>query len=263
MAKKVKSPEPETLPAVPFKPSAKDEAAVAAYTALESERPIAAKIKTESQKGGKVTLTLSPASGVYAEDKDAFRVAGARLTKTFGEVDWDAAKHLLDHIIYGTATKSGVNDNAVNASLALVASIDPRDGTEAMLAVQMVNTHCLIAELQRRMMNMQQTVPLQDSNGGLLVRLLRTYTAQVETLKRYRTGGEQRVSVTHQHVTVNADKAAVAVNPLLANEPGVGMAEKTEEQPHERREVGLIAESNDILPGSFKANRQTLRKETR
>ena len=128
-----------------------------------------------------------------------------------------------------------------------------------MLAVQMVNTHSLIDKLQVRMMNMEQTLPQQDSNGGLLVRLMRTYANQVETLKRYRTGGEQQVSVTHQHVTVNADKAAVAVNPFPANEPGVGVTENSKEQPHERRSADLIDVADEV-PSPFKAHRRTVRK---
>lgn len=54
---------------------------------------------------------------------------------------------------------------------------------------------------------------------------------QMEALKRYRTGGEQRVSVTLQHVTVNADKAAVAVNPFPANEPGLWLQEILRKNP--------------------------------
>ena len=46
----------------------------------------------------------------------------------------------------------------------------------------------------------------------MAVKLLRTYTAQLETLKRYRSAGEQRVVVQHQHVNVTADQAAVQVN---------------------------------------------------
>jgi hypothetical protein len=45
--------------------------------------------------------------------------------------------------------------------------------------------------------------------GNTAVKLLRTYTAQLEALKRYRSAGEQRVVVQHQHVNVTADRAAV------------------------------------------------------
>ena len=47
---------------------------------------------------------------------------------------------------------------------------------------------------------------------NLAVKLLRTFTPQLEALKRYRSAGEQRVVVQHQHVNVTADQAAVQVN---------------------------------------------------
>jgi hypothetical protein len=63
------------------------------------------------------------------------------------------------------------------------------------------------------------------------VKLLRTYTAQIEALKRYRSAGEQRVVV--QHVTVTAEQAAVQVNGGVDPAPeGRGAASKPEEQPH-------------------------------
>jgi hypothetical protein len=168
----------------------------------------------------------------------------------------------LRGLINATPTKGGVNDQFVNESLALVAAIAPQDGVEGMLAVQMVNAHSLISDLQRRMINSVESIAQQDSNGGLLVRLLRTYTTQMEALKRYRTGGEQRVNVTHQHVTVNAEKAAVAVNPPSANGPGVGVTEKTEEQPHEPKPAQLAYAPGDPLPGTLETDRQAMRERS-
>jgi hypothetical protein len=69
--------------------------------------------------------------------------------------------------------------------------------------------------------------------GNMAVKLLRTYTAQLETLKRYRSAGEQRVVVQHQHVTVTADQAAVQVNGDGYPAPGGrGAVSKPEDQAH-------------------------------
>lgn len=260
MAKKVTAPKNEVVPVAPFKPTAKDDVAVNAYYKREKERPSPGKIKIEKQKGEEISINIAPALGPLSKDKGAGIVAVARLTETFGGVDYDGANRLLRGLINATPTKGGVNDQFVNESLALVAAIAPQDGVEGMLAVQMVNAHGLISELQRRMINSVESIAQQDSNGGLLVRLLRTYTAQMEALKRYRTGGEQRVNVTHQHVTVNAEKAAVAVNPPSANRPGVGVTEKTEEQPHEPEPAQLAYAPSDPLPGALKADRQEVQE---
>jgi hypothetical protein len=214
-----------------YKETARDKAAVERYRDRERKRPEAARIKVGPQKGREVQTALEPATGDCLRDSVAGTVAAARLSETFGGVTYISANLLTSNLMNATRTKDGVSEQEVNAALSLVAEIAPHDGIEAMLAVQMVNAHGLICELQRRMRNTVENIPQQDSNGALLVKMLRTFTAQVETLKRYRTGGEQRVSVTHQHVTVNADKAAVAVNAP----GGPGATVKTEERPDEPR----------------------------
>src|SRR5215207_2796620 len=50
----------------------------------------------------------------------------------------------------------------------------------------------------------------QDSAERAFNKLTRTFTTQVEALKRYRTGGEQRVTV--QHVNVNEGGQAIVGN---------------------------------------------------
>jgi hypothetical protein len=45
-----------------------------------------------------------------------------------------------------------------------------------------------------------QPIPQLDTSGNLAVKLLRTYTAQVEALAKLRRGGEQTVRVEHVHV---------------------------------------------------------------
>jgi hypothetical protein len=81
----------------------------------------------------------------------------------------------------------------------------------AMLAVQMVAAHETKMEMLRRVKQAESTPRLQEF-GSLAVKLLRTYTAQVEAIARLRRGGEQRVIV--QHVNVNEGGQAIvgAVN---------------------------------------------------
>src|SRR5947209_16607448 len=68
-----------------------------------------------------------------------------------------------------------------------------------MLATQMVATH-LAAMTALRRLKSSENVAQQDSNGNLAVKLLRTFTAQVEALQRYRGKGQQKVIVEHVHV---------------------------------------------------------------
>ncbi len=57
-----------------------------------------------------------------------------------------------------------------------------------------------------------ETLPQQDSAERAFNKLARTFTAQVEALKRYRTGGEQKVTVEHVHVHQGGQAIVGTVN---------------------------------------------------
>ena len=75
-----------------------------------------------------------------------------------------------------------------------------------MLAVQMGAVHQATMMMARRL-NHVETIPQQDAAERALNKLARTYATQMEALKRYRTGGQQKVTV--EHVTVNEGGQAI------------------------------------------------------
>jgi len=83
----------------------------------------------------------------------------------------------------------------------------PRDELEVMLAAQMAAIHCATMTFARRL-NHVENIPQQDSAERTLNKLARTFTTQMEALKRYRRNdGEQKVVV--QHVNVNDGGQAI------------------------------------------------------
>jgi hypothetical protein len=131
-----------------------------------------------------------------------------------------------------------INADTLNAALAAVTGIGPQDEAEAMLATQMVAVHWVAMDLLRK----ANDRALLNDAGNLAVKLLRTYTTQLEALKRYRSAGEQRVVVQHQHVNVTADQAAVQVNGGGYSAPeGRGPASKPEERSHGPGESQAVA----------------------
>ena len=90
--------------------------------------------------------------------------------------------------------------------------IGARDEIEGMLAAQMVATHFAAMGVLRRLKG-SETIPQQDSNGSLAVKLLRTFTMQVETLQHYRGKGQQKVTVEHVHVHSGGQAIVGAVTP--------------------------------------------------
>jgi hypothetical protein len=103
--------------------------------------------------------------------------------------------------------KDGKPDaHAMNEMLAQIVGIEPRDSIEAMLATQMVAVHRTTIVAARQLRG-SQNIPQQDSNSNMLNKLARTFAAQVETLKRHRSRGEQKLVV--EHVTVNDGGQAI------------------------------------------------------
>jgi hypothetical protein len=139
---------------------------------------------------------------------------------------------------------------AASVAVAAVQSVGPRDGIEAMLAVQMVTTHAAAMRMLQRAALEQPSIEIYDSVVNRATKLLRTYTAQVDALKCYRSAGEQRVVVQHQHVNVTADRAAVQVNGAAPDPGGRGAASKPEERSHAQGEpVSLAHAPEPTVPG--------------
>ena len=134
----------------------------------------------------------------------------------------------------------------------------------------------------RRLAN-ADTLEQRDSAERTFNKLTRTFAAQVEALKRYRTGGEQKVTV--EHVTVNsggqaivgnvthgkvtngqefatlapANEKPLALPPILEPQEttagGIGDYEKNRRQSHEE---ALPVPNGSALLGDIEADREAL-----
>jgi hypothetical protein len=113
---------------------------------------------------------------------------------------------------------------AFNNALAVMTGIEPKDATEGMLAAQMATTHNLsmkFAERVERILSRtnESTNPdyerILTAHVERMTKLSRTYVAQMETLQRYRRGGQQKMVV--EHVTVNEGGQAIVG---IVSDPG-------------------------------------------
>jgi hypothetical protein len=89
---------------------------------------------------------------------------------------------------------------AVNAAIAMMHGIQPRDELEAMLATQMVAVHHIAMQMSSRCVCTDQNTDFINANINSVTRLMRTFTEQIESLNRYRGKGQQKVTVEHVHV---------------------------------------------------------------
>lgn len=134
------------------------------------------------------------------------------LANALGCGDPDFIAGLIAQIVHVTAKGQEASQELANFMLSAIKGIEPKDDVEAMLAAQMAATHMLSMTFARRLNNVE-SIPQQDSASQAFNKLSRTFATQVEALKRYRTGGEQRVTV--QHVNVS-DGGQAIVGDVLA-----------------------------------------------
>ena len=134
-------------------------------------------------------------------------VAGGLLMEALGTANADFANGLLSQL--NRSQGGDVDEGKLNFMLAVIAGIKPNDQLEAMLAAQMSAVHMEVMKFVRKL-DRAEYLEHQDSAERALNKLARTFATQMETLKRYRTGGEQTVTV--QHVSVNEGGQAIVGN---------------------------------------------------
>jgi hypothetical protein len=94
----------------------------------------------------------------------------------------------------------------------------------------MVATHTAAIDMLRRSKD-AETLLERERYGNLAVKLLRTFTAQVAALQRYRGKGQQKVTVEHVHVHAGGQAIVGAVT------AGEGGKEKSDEPAHALSEI--------------------------
>lgn len=123
----------------------------------------------------------------------------------------------LSQVVNATTQGKAPDPASVNAALGFIRGLKPRDELEAAMAAQMVATHKAAINFARRL-NHTETIQQQDSAINGYCKLARTFAAQMEALKRYRSTGEQKVTV--QHVTV-ADGGQAIVGGIVTAGAGL------------------------------------------
>jgi hypothetical protein len=199
----------------PYEPTPHERVAAEAYFARKEKSLPSPRMKV-SMKGD--VATISP-------DHPDAGIGHLLLMKALGTTESDFIDGLLAQLANAATKGRAVDDRGLNFMLAVVKGIEPRDQVEAMLAAQMAAVHNATMTFARRLAHVDN-IPQQDSAERAFNKLARTFAAQVEALKRYRTGGEQTVRV--EHVTVNEGGQAIVGN---VTHGGRGSLENQEPSP--------------------------------
>jgi hypothetical protein len=153
----------------------------------------------------------------------------ASVANTFQTADENFALGILEQLKFLRSPGQVQFIDRINFGLSIIRGIEPRDPTEAILASQMAAVHSAIMSCTRRMFATDMaTGQVSDADMAAFNKLTRTFAVQMDTLKRWRSTGEQNIRVQHQHVTVN-DGGKAIVGPVHA---GVRAPQGKESQPH-------------------------------
>jgi hypothetical protein len=182
-----------------YEPTELEKTALDRYRAQKAAAPAAPRMKVTN---GKKAPTIAP-------DHPDMPIADALLKEALGTVSVDFRNGLLGQLANAGSRGRQVDEDALNFMLSVVTGIKPKDQLEAMLAAQMAVIHTATMTFTRQLAN-AETIEQQDSAERALNKLARTFAMQMEALKRYRTGGEQKVTV--QHVSVNEGGQAIVGN---------------------------------------------------
>lgn len=180
----------------PYEPTPEEQVVFKAMVTRMEELPVAPRVKVTENEG---VAQLSP-------DHPDSGVGHILLMEAIGTVELDFLNGLLKQLANAGSQGTSVDESGLNFMLAVIKGVEPKDQVEAMLAAQMAAVHMATMTFARRLAHVDN-IQQQDSAERAFNKLARTFAAQVEALRRHRTGGEQKVTV--EHVTVNEGGQAI------------------------------------------------------
>ncbi len=204
MAKPKKPAKQKTKAEAPAKLDAKNDAKLKAQIERIKAR--------EGDRGKGPRLELEPCEdgviGSKIPDNDLENALA--LFDLAGTANLAFAEHLMGQIVsfaINLEQKPGKNQKAVNAIMGAVHGLAPNDEAEAMLISQMAVCQGYAMELMTRAAH-TDTLVVAESVVNMANKLMRTYTAQMQTLAKYR-GKVSQQKVIVEHVNVEAGGQAV------------------------------------------------------
>src|SRR5262245_9720128 len=123
--------------------------------------------------------------------------------------DGDFVGGIVSQLANASRRGQHTDERGLNFMLSVIKGIEPRDQLETMLAAQMAAVHVASMTFARHLAHAEEIVQA-DSAERAFNKLTRPFAMQIEALKRYRSGAEQKVTL--QHVSVAEGGQAIVGN---------------------------------------------------
>jgi hypothetical protein len=131
------------------------------------------------------------------------------MTEALGCPDADAMNGILGQLVRASVVHRKPHPVNLAFMISTVESIKPRDAIEAMLVTQLVSVHLMTMRCASRLA-MADDPASHESATRAMVKLARTFPAQIDALTRYRNHGEPAITV--QNVSVGDGGKAIVGN---------------------------------------------------
>jgi len=153
--------------------------------------------------------------GFWIEHPDP--ALGERLMMdALGAPDREAMNGILKQLVNASINGRKPDKSDLPLMISMVKSIKPRDAIEAMLVAQMVSVHVIAMRCAHRLAG-DDDIASQDSRTLPLVRLLRTFPAQIDALTRYRN--KTATSSAQDGDTITRIERVIVYPPNRPDEP--------------------------------------------
>ena len=146
------------------------------------------------------------------------------MLESFGITDEDFTGPLYTQL----TSADGFGGDGVEFAAAVIKGAAPRDVFETMQAAQMALVHWAAMQYLRQVAKEKGTA-YQEFAVNSATKLMRTYSSQLDSMKRYRTGGEQIVTV--KHVAVDESGQTRLVRQVTQTRAREAALKKPEETP--------------------------------
>ena len=188
----------------------------------KKETPLV-KFEQVSQEGKKVTVKRE----ITCKDKKTltptqeYELMNSEMLAATGSISTEFSNMLLSstlNTLFESSAYSRVD--SVNAVYSELIALNPRDSYEGMIITRMIALHHQYMHL----MGMSAQASNQDARDKVInsaTKLMRVYNESLEALNKHRRKGEQRVTVTHNHVNVNEGGKAIVSSQI--NQAGGGV----------------------------------------
>jgi hypothetical protein len=141
------------------------------------------------------------------------------MSESLGTPDSELQNHLLNQVVQtfnGVVTKDEKNSDvavtSTNQALSILNGIKPKDEIEGMLAVQMIGVHNMAMRTIGLAMIQGQGFEAKQANVEQATKMLRTFIAQMEALKKYRTSSQIKMVVGNVCVSEGGQAIVGTVN---------------------------------------------------